>query len=65
MDVHLLRQLQRYSVQIPERQWYAEVGRTLELLFDKYAVLTSLEPYYSADTGLSLDDEGMLETLMA
>ena len=60
---HLLRQLQRYTVQVPWRQWENHAGRTIELVHNRYPVLTSPELYYSRQTGLDLD-RGLTESLV-
>ena len=54
----LLRRLQRYAVQIPTHVWEQHVGRELELLHERFAVLVSPELHYSEATGLNLDVEG-------
>lgn len=56
-DVQVLRRLQRYTVQLHRRVWekQLDVG-PVELLHDRFAVLTQLESYYYDKTGLSLDD---------
>jgi len=51
----LLRGLQRYTVQVPLRQWEKHVGRTIELIHDQYPVLVSPELHYSDRIGLDLD----------
>jgi CRISPR-associated endonuclease/helicase Cas3 len=53
----LLRRLQRYTVQIPERIWNTHVGRQIELVHDQYPVLISPEMHYSNAYGLDLDSE--------
>ena len=51
----LLRQLQRYTVQVPRRQWENHIGRTIEYVHDQYPTLTSPDLYYSEQIGLDLD----------
>ena len=51
----LLRQLQRYTVQVPRWQWQNHIGRTIDCVHDRYPVLISPELYYSQQTGLDLD----------
>ncbi len=53
----LLRQLQRYTVQIPRRIWNQHIGRSIELVHDRYPVLICPEMHYSEQTGLSLEEE--------
>ena len=55
----LLRQLQRYTVQIPFRTWESEVGLSIELVHDRYPVLESPESHYDAQTGLNLENSEM------
>ena len=52
----LLRRLQRYTVRVPLKLWDQHVGRTIELVLDRYPVLTSLE-HYSERTGLTLESQ--------
>ena len=52
-----LRGLQRYTVQVPRRTHHQQLGRAVELVHDRYAVVTSLELYYDDDLGLVLDQE--------
>jgi len=51
----LLRQLQRYTVQVPRRQWENHVGRTIELYHGRFPVLADPGLHYSEQTGLDLD----------
>lgn len=53
-SVHLLRRLQRFTVQVPEQVWHAGLARAVELVHDQYAVLAFLDQYYSNRTGLQL-----------
>lgn len=59
----LLRQLQRYTVQIPERVWSEHIGRQIELVHDQYPVLISPEMHYGDAFGLDLEsiDNSFLE----
>jgi CRISPR-associated endonuclease/helicase Cas3 len=50
-----LRALQRYTVQIPRRIWDQQVGRTIDLVGDRYPVLINPQSHYSESVGLSLD----------
>lgn len=52
----LLRRLQRYTVRVPLKLWDQHIGRTIELVLDRYPVLTSLE-HYSERTGLTLESQ--------
>lgn len=54
-SVNLLRALQRFTVEVPLRQWLAEQGRAIELVHGKFPVLTCLDPYYDERLGLVLD----------
>ncbi len=54
-SVALLRALQRFTVEVPLRQWLAEQGRAIELVHEKFPVLTCLNPYYDERLGLVLD----------
>lgn len=53
----LLRGLQRYTVQVPRRTFHQQLGRAVELVHDRFAVVTSLDLYYDDDLGLTLDRE--------
>lgn len=55
-DRGLLRRLQAYTVQVPTRVWRDHVGRSLELVRERYAVLISPEMQYSEHLGLRLDE---------
>ncbi|MGD9548791.1 MAG: CRISPR-associated endonuclease Cas3'' [Candidatus Krumholzibacteriia bacterium] len=50
----LLRQLQRFQVGIPERTYLKHLGRDIELIHGRYAVLINPETHYSKETGLAL-----------
>ncbi len=52
----VLQRLQRFSVQVPLRTWEKHLGRGIELVHDRYPVLTSTEVHYVDSTGLNLDD---------
>lgn len=54
----LLRQLQRYTVQIPQRTLIAHLGTKLVRLADQIVVLPNLQTGYSEALGLILADEG-------
>ena len=62
-DRTLLRQLQRYTVQVPVRLWNTHVGRSIDLVHDRYPVLASPELHYSEQTGLDLD-RSLVESLV-
>jgi CRISPR-associated endonuclease/helicase Cas3 len=51
----LLRELQRFHVGIPERVFLEHLGRDIELVHDRYAVLIDPHTHYHGDTGLNLD----------
>ena len=53
----LLRQAQRYTVQIPTRIWQRHLGASFELVHDRFPVLLSPELHYSQTTGLNLEAE--------
>ncbi len=52
----VLRQLQRYTVQIPVRTWEQYLERGIEVLHGRFAVLTSPELHYLDEVGLDLDN---------
>jgi CRISPR-associated endonuclease/helicase Cas3 len=54
-NTHLLRRLQRYTVQIPERVWQAERARAFEMVDDQYAILALSDARYSDYFGLHLE----------
>jgi CRISPR-associated endonuclease/helicase Cas3 len=58
-DRDLLRHLQRFTVQIPERVWDRHLGRSIELIHDRFPLLMSPEIHYSERIGLTLDDGQM------
>ncbi len=62
-DRTLLRQLQRYTVQVPVTLWNTHVGRSIDLVHDRYPVLASPELHYSERTGLDLD-RSLVESLV-
>ena len=63
-DRTLLRQLQRYTtVQVPMTLWTTHVGRSIDLVHDRYLVLASPELHYSERTGLDLD-RSLVESLV-
>jgi len=51
----ILRQLQRYTVQIPTRLWQRHAGSNIELVHARYPVLVSPELHYDETTGLSME----------
>ncbi len=51
----LLRSLQRYTVQAPQRVFHDQLGGAIELVHDRYAILTSPELFYDDHLGLVLD----------
>ena len=53
---NLLRRLQRYTVQIPNRVWNREIVRSIELIHEVYPVLISPEIHYHPAFGLCFDD---------
>ena len=53
----LLRMLQRYAVQVPQRIWQRHLARSIELVHDQYPVLVSPELHYDPQLGLILDRE--------
>lgn len=56
-ETRLLRMLQRYTVQVPERVWRRHLGRSIELVHDRYPLLVSPELHYDPRVGLILDRE--------
>lgn len=54
-SVTLLRALQRFTVEVPLRQWVAEQGRAIDLVHERFPVLVSTDPYYDERLGLVLD----------
>jgi CRISPR-associated endonuclease/helicase Cas3 len=63
-SVSLLRAIQRFTVQIPVRQWLAEQGRTIELVHERFPVLVSLDPYYDERLGLVLDRQDIAPDML-
>ncbi len=62
---HILRKLQRYTVQVPRRIWHQALGRTVEMVHERYPVLMSPEIHYNEQLGLVLEGEEIeAETLM-
>lgn len=55
LDRRLLRRLQRYTIQIPQRIWNANIERTIENVHNRYPVLISTETSYDQATGLKLE----------
>ncbi len=54
-DRSVLRALQRFTVQIPGRIYHRNLGKTFELVLDRYPVLIGPELYYDERLGLVLD----------
>jgi CRISPR-associated endonuclease/helicase Cas3 len=63
-DPQLLRSLQRYAVDVPERDWKRHIDSGfIELVEDRYAILASPELHYSDTLGLTFgEDEPSLLT---
>ena len=59
----LLRALQRFTVQIPRRVWNREVGRGLELVHERFAILISPEMHYDPQVGLDLEPDSISHEL--
>jgi CRISPR-associated endonuclease/helicase Cas3 len=54
----LVRALQRYTIEIPERQWNLHASRgDIDLVHGRFPLLVSPETHYSEKTGLQLDSE--------
>lgn len=51
----LLRRLQRYTIQIPQRIWNINIDRTIENVHDRYPVLINPKLHYDDETGLNLE----------
>jgi CRISPR-associated endonuclease/helicase Cas3 len=63
--VSLLRALQRYTVQVPSRTWQAEIGRSIQMVHEQFALLISTELNYDERVGLVLDRRELsIETMM-
>jgi CRISPR-associated endonuclease/helicase Cas3 len=57
-DARLLRRLQRYAVDVPERDWRRQVASGfIELVDDRYAILASPEQHYSGALGLTFGED--------
>ncbi len=56
-DRSVLRALQRYSVQVPARIYRNHLGSSIELVHDRYPVLSGLKFFYDERLGLVLDRE--------
>jgi CRISPR-associated endonuclease/helicase Cas3 len=54
-DTCLLRVLQRYTVQVPQWIWQRHLGRSINLLHDRYPLLVSPDLHYDPQLGLNLD----------
>lgn len=58
----VVRKLQRHSVSVAERHWKkALVEGHLELLYDRFAVLTTPQLHYDKELGLQLDAEPLYD----
>lgn len=57
-DRNLLRRLQRYTVQVPQRIWN-QLDHAIELVHGRYPVLTDTDAYYSERTGLAVERESL------
>lgn len=53
----LLQKLQRYQVGISERAYLDHLGKEIELVHDRFAVLVDAKLNYREETGLDLDHE--------
>lgn len=51
----ILRRLQRYTVQIPGKEWDRAVGRSIELVHDRFPLLISAQIHYDSRLGLRLE----------
>lgn len=55
----ILRQVQRYAVQVHRAAWNRAVDRgDIKLIYDNLGILQSPDTHYSNDTGLNLEAEG-------
>lgn len=52
----LLQALQKYTVQAPRRIWEQHLGRSFEMVHERYPILTSSEINYDDSIGLVLDE---------
>lgn len=57
--LQLLRQLQRFTVQIPFRTWQEHLGKTIGLVLERYPILTNSQANYSERFGLTLESSQM------
>ena len=55
----LLRQLQRFTVQVAERTWREHVGGSIELVHERFPVLVAPELHYRDDVGLHLENPAL------
>jgi len=55
LERKLFRDLQRYTVQIPDRVWRENVGRALEVVHDEITVLAFPEIHYDENLGVNLE----------
>ncbi len=58
-DPGLLRRLRRYTVQVKRRLFLQEIGRSIELVCDRYPMLISPELHYDTELGLVLEREDL------
>ncbi|HDR16619.1 MAG TPA: CRISPR-associated helicase Cas3' [Desulfobacteraceae bacterium] len=54
----ILRQAQRYIVQVHRRVWNDHAGRDIKLISDRLGILDDPKTYYRPDTGLNLETTG-------
>lgn len=54
----VLREAQRFIVQVRQREWLPHAGRDIKLIYDDFGILESPETHYSETTGLNLEAEG-------
>lgn len=62
-DLNLLRRLQPYSVSMQERDYHAQLGRNIDLLFGSIPVLISEQLHYDRNLGLNFehnDDQNLI-----
>ena len=63
-DRHLSRRLQRQSVAISQRLWQQALGEhKIEVLCERYAVVTDPGLYYGEELGLQLDNEPLYDPM--
>ena len=54
----ILRDVQRYIVQVRKREWTRHIPSCIDLIYDNLGILISPEIHYSEDTGLNLEAAG-------